>query len=345
MSRIFLSFASSSEDLARDVHAALTKRGATVFQFRQTARAGKSVWNQVYDNIKKSDYFVCLLCRDAIKSRPVRKEIDYADYCNTNSDGQPQLVPVLIEDLEPEKWPPPLQVLTPLDLSAQYGSSKMAPCVDRIVTALGLEEGKIPDAVVEKNAEGRKRAAATAFREPATSFTPIVKVPMAAKFTQSDAEFRNRLESSYGGFDWEKLWYAAVVLILGFALAYGAVFLSAIGLEYLGGVLARYRTTPGVPLNVLDWVARTEWFHWASALVVGIVIVVTSWTIASDAVPIDTADFAGVTIGSAITAVMIASIWAVLHIWQFDIDLLSKLAGAAVALSAATVTVYALVEG
>lgn len=211
--------------------------------------------------------------------------------------------------------------------------------------ALGLEDGKEPDPVVTKNAHDREGAAAAAFRKPATSFTPIVKLPAAAKFTQSDAEFRNRLESSYGGFDWEKLWYAAVVLILGFALAYGAVFLSAIGLEYLGGVLARYRTTPGVPLNVLDWVARTDWFHWVSALVAGIVIVGTSWTIASDEMPIDTAEFVGVTIGSVVTAVIVASIWVVLHIWQFDIDFLSMVIGAAVALAAATTACYALVEG
>ena len=107
MIRIFISFASSNSRLAERLHEELTKRGATVFQFETSAHAGKSAWDQVYDNIQDADYFVCLLSREAIKSRPVRKEIGYADYCNTNNDGRPEMVPIVVETIDPAKWPSP----------------------------------------------------------------------------------------------------------------------------------------------------------------------------------------------------------------------------------------------
>lgn len=140
MIRIFISFASSSLHLAEKLHEALTKRAATVFQFEKSARAGKSAWDQVYDNIQDADYFVCLLSREAIKSRPVQKEVGYADYCNTNNDGRPELVPILVDSIEPTKWPKPLRVLTPLDLSDCQDPSQYASGVSRVVETLGIDD-------------------------------------------------------------------------------------------------------------------------------------------------------------------------------------------------------------
>lgn len=137
--RVFISFASPNLGLAERLQDDLTKRGASVFQFNKSARPGRSAWDQVYNNIDESDYFLSLLSRDAVKSRPVNKEIEYADHQNTNHDGWPVLVES--KPLEPKKWPQALRVLTPLDLS-DYESdpSKYESSLAQLVALMGIGE-------------------------------------------------------------------------------------------------------------------------------------------------------------------------------------------------------------
>ncbi len=141
MTRVFISFASPDLGLAERLQQDLTKHGATVFQFNKSARAGRGAWEQVYNNIDESDYFLSLLTHDAIKSRPVNKEIEYADHRNTNNDGRPELVPVLAEKvpLDAKKWPQALRVLTPLDLSGfDTDPSKYESGVAALAALMGI---------------------------------------------------------------------------------------------------------------------------------------------------------------------------------------------------------------
>ena len=141
MIRVFISFAMSDAALAKALHAALTKRGVSVFQFQETARAGKNVWNQVYDNIESADFFICLLSRDAIKSIPVNKEVDYADWCHTNGGERPDLVPVLLEDIAPTKWPQALRPISIVDLTHVRAETRDAEAAALVVERLGIAAG------------------------------------------------------------------------------------------------------------------------------------------------------------------------------------------------------------
>jgi hypothetical protein len=170
VTRIFISFASSASAIADRLLEDLTAGGASVFQFRGTARAGQSAWTQVYDSIHDSEWFLVLLSREAVKSKPVEKEIGYADYRNTNDpQGRPILVPLLVEDLDPSKWPPPLQPLTPLDFRSYEDALPL------LLKQLGLEGDSV---VTEADGHGARPAedgaelAADLSASPATAVAP-----------------------------------------------------------------------------------------------------------------------------------------------------------------------------
>ena len=122
MVRIFISFASANEKLAEELHQVLTSRGAEVFQFQKSAKAGQGAWEQVYNNIQSADIFVCLISRDSLRSRPVLREVEYADYCYINYNSRPNIVPVMLDDATTDKLPPSLRMLTPLELSKDRSS-------------------------------------------------------------------------------------------------------------------------------------------------------------------------------------------------------------------------------
>lgn len=191
MIRVFISFASANEDLARALHAALTRSGATVFQFQQSARAGQDAWKQVYDSIQNADYFICLLSRDALKSSPVKKEIRYADYCNTNNDERPELVPVLLEDLDPAKWPQSLRTLTPLDLSDCRSASQYASGARKVVEALDIEEDAGDPDVPAETGRGGGEPDAPAGQALALRLTGAPETSEAPSNVQWTAEVEN----------------------------------------------------------------------------------------------------------------------------------------------------------
>ena len=344
MVRIFISFASANEDFAERLHSALTDAGAEVFQFQRSAKAGQGAWEQVYDNIQAADHFICLISRDSLRSRAVKREIEYADYCFINHEGQPELMPVLLDDIASQKLPPSLRVLTPIDLSSSQSAGQMASNVDLIVKAMGLEE---PVKEPPRKKPGPKTPKATPGKPKADVAEERLQVPEAqADVTPTDAKVRSKLAAAYGGFPWEAFGYALMVLIVGAALALAAMLVAPGIAEFVVNLIGGYRETVGVNLlwGAIFWVGQTVWAQWVISAVFLVCVWGTSILVLDGVVPIDFGEHLKATFFAAFWAFLLAVIWAIVMFGAVSLGVLALACGGAVLFSAVVLAFFAVID-
>lgn len=95
--KVFISYATEDLPTANIVFREMEAARAEVFQFGRSEIFGKPSWEQVLEWITQSDVFIVLISRHSLKSKPVREEIEQANYSYINRGRPEKLVPALIE--------------------------------------------------------------------------------------------------------------------------------------------------------------------------------------------------------------------------------------------------------
>jgi TIR domain len=95
--KIFISYSSDDLALAQRVFGEMVRGGAEAFQYGESEIIGKPSWEQVLDWISASDVFIVLISQSALRSKPVKEEIDHAHYSYINSERPEKLVAAVIE--------------------------------------------------------------------------------------------------------------------------------------------------------------------------------------------------------------------------------------------------------
>src|SRR5262245_63620156 len=104
--RVFLSYkrnAEPDESVARDVHAALSATGQTVFM-DQTLKVGQPWAEEIETQIKNANYLIVFLTRPSVHSEMVRGEIEIARKHSARYQ-RPQILPVRVNYDEPLPYP------------------------------------------------------------------------------------------------------------------------------------------------------------------------------------------------------------------------------------------------
>src|SRR5262245_61787363 len=102
--KVFISFQTADVAVAESLYERLSQAGASVYQFRRTARPGTSAWTTIIDLISDSDVFIALVSKSSLKSRAVNVEVEQAHYEHVNNARPSRLIPVLLEsDIRPPK--------------------------------------------------------------------------------------------------------------------------------------------------------------------------------------------------------------------------------------------------
>ena len=347
MVRIFISFASADEEFAAKLHSALTEAGAEVFQFQRSAKAGQGAWNQVYDKIQAADHFICLISRDSLRSRAVKREIEYADYCFINYDGQPELMPVVLDDIASQKLPPSLRVLTPIDLSESHARGQMKSNVDLVVKAMGLAEPEVEPKPIRTRSPKPKtvkpRSSLLDIPEPAWRAQGELSKPEAEP---SDAKFRSKLAAVYGGFPWAAVGYALTILVVGALLSLVAMLAVPMAAEFVANLIGDYRETIGVNLlwAAISWISQTVWAQWVSSLVFLACVWGTSILVLDGVIPLDFGEHLKATFFAAFWALILAVIWAIALNSAVSVGVLALASGAAVFFSAIVLAFFAVID-
>ncbi|HEX6290547.1 MAG TPA: toll/interleukin-1 receptor domain-containing protein [Herpetosiphonaceae bacterium] len=95
--KVFISYAHTDEHLAEQVAHGLEENGLDVFLDEQQIMPGDNWAAKIAQGLQESQAMVVLLTRDALTSRRVRHDIDYA---LSNQDYSGRLIPVLAESKE-----------------------------------------------------------------------------------------------------------------------------------------------------------------------------------------------------------------------------------------------------
>jgi hypothetical protein len=95
--KVFISYSSFDLTLAQTVYRDMVGGGALAFQFKESAIIGKPSWNQVLDWISESDTFIVLISAEALKSKPVKEEIEQAHYSYINNNKPEKIVSAIVE--------------------------------------------------------------------------------------------------------------------------------------------------------------------------------------------------------------------------------------------------------
>lgn len=95
--KVFISYAHANEILARKVSKALENAGLDVWNAEREIMPGDNWAERIAEGLKESEAMVVLLTPDALHSRAVRSEIDYA--LGKKSFNR-RLIPVLIGPLD-----------------------------------------------------------------------------------------------------------------------------------------------------------------------------------------------------------------------------------------------------
>ncbi len=98
--KVFISYSHKNELLAREVAKALEQAGLDVWDAEREIMPGDNWAEKIAEGLKESEAMVVLLTPDAVQSRAVRHEIDYA---LGKKSFDKRLIPVLVG--EPERFP------------------------------------------------------------------------------------------------------------------------------------------------------------------------------------------------------------------------------------------------
>jgi hypothetical protein len=98
--KVFISYSHTNEILARKVTKALEQAGLDVWDDEREILPGDNWAEKIAEGLEESDAMVVLLTPDALHSKVVRREIDYA---LGNRSFNKRLIPVLVGS--PDKYP------------------------------------------------------------------------------------------------------------------------------------------------------------------------------------------------------------------------------------------------
>jgi TIR domain len=116
--KVFMSYLSADEELARRVSHTLKEAGLDVWDAEREIFPGDNPAEKVAEALRESDAMVVLLTPEALQSTMVRREIDYALGAKRFKSF---LIPVLVgseEDFRGQNVPWILRHLNPIRLSA-----------------------------------------------------------------------------------------------------------------------------------------------------------------------------------------------------------------------------------
>ncbi len=216
--KVFISYSTKDRPTAEALYTDLQKAGADVFEFERTATPGSSAWDEVLGWIEASDVFIMLVSKSALKSRPVKAEVEHAHYqfLNSTPTRPGKLIPAMLEtDVQPPRL---LQRFTGLALY------NYAAGVKQLIAELGLEVAPRPvDTAREKpvfptpespkagaSSGGPKRAKVSTAREKPVFLTPESPTAGASSGGQKRAKVSGlagspQISPRSGAADWSRL--------------------------------------------------------------------------------------------------------------------------------------------
>ncbi|MSR56967.1 MAG: toll/interleukin-1 receptor domain-containing protein [Planctomycetaceae bacterium] len=118
--QVFISYAQSDREAAKGIADALTKGGHNVWLDYEQVVPGENYALQVAKALEKSDAMVSIISPDAMKSRFVRGDIDYA---LSEPKYAGRLVPVMVKPTNPKDVPWILEQLNWIDATANARSA------------------------------------------------------------------------------------------------------------------------------------------------------------------------------------------------------------------------------
>jgi hypothetical protein len=134
--KVFLSYAKSDAQEARNLDADLSKAGFEVWYPDKASFPGENWWLKIGEELKGSGAMVVLLSPDSVNSSSVQHEIEYA---LSSPRFENRLIPVMIRPTKSKDFPWILRKLAWIDA----GSGDRSQTVNRIVQHLqGIKSEK-----------------------------------------------------------------------------------------------------------------------------------------------------------------------------------------------------------
>ena len=355
--KVFISYSTKDRATAEALYTDLLKAGADVFEFERSAKPGSSAWDEVLGWIESSDVFIMLVSRSALKSRPVREEVEYAYYKFVNSDAtRPgKLIPALLEqDIQP---PRVLERFTGLALY------NYATGIKQLIAGLGLETPpKLVDTAHEKQpfptktvskdsvASGEQQRPASRKKKP----TPIPQRPhyigplmsdlLSAQSPQAQpSTFSQKLGTPRPGTAKVSVTshvgrYLAVIgiitLIGAIAGLWASSFLRSFALDQLEPVTGLIRS----------WSESASWLPLISAILICLIVARNAWVTSDNNLPIDSYDYALISAKSLVVALVLASLWILLFSQTVAQDVSTIVVLVCTLTTMGTVAVYAVLN-
>jgi hypothetical protein len=313
--KVFLSFSSEDREVARSLYGDLSRAGAAVFEFEQSATPGTAAWDEVLANIEASDIFILLASKSALKSRPVQEEVKFAFYQYVNFSRPVTLLPLVLE--QGLTLPRELRALNQLSLDPYHAS------LPRLIALLNLQhatelEPKIRDQPIGPFPKPKGPARfdsgledLLAHRRRPGSLNRSIRIGRPTSDWQAQvkpgaaADPRLDLPSYRGSISTVAtiLKYAAVIFIialLGEIIAWFAgPRLVSLPVEAITGTVRR-------------WSDQVQWLSWSSRTISLMLVAGVSFYITDDEYPVDSADYVLVSAKSVGFGLLIGLIWSFL---------------------------------
>ena len=355
--KVFISYSTKDHSTAEALYTDLQKAGADVFEFERTATPGSSAWDEVLGWIEASDVFIMLVSKSALKSRPVKAEVEHAHYRFLNSTPtRPSiLIPAMLEtDVQPPRL---LERFTGLALY------NYAAGVKQLIAELGLEvaprsvaaaPGKkvVSPKPVSKDSvtSGEQQRPASSSKKP----TPISQRPRYIGPLMSDllsAQSPQAQPSAYS----QRLGTPRPGTANVSYTSHVGRYLAVIGIVTLIGAIVGFlvrsflpeiASGPLAPVTGLirSWSESLSWLPLISALVIFIVMAVNAWVTTGNGIPVDSYDYAINSAKSLIVSLLVASIWIVLFSQTVSQTVLTIFVLACVLTTMGTVAAYAVFD-
>ncbi len=357
--KVFISYSTKDRVTAEALYTDLRKAGADVFEFERTAKPGSSAWDEVLGWIESSNVFIMLVSKSALKSRPVKAEVEHAHYRFLNST--PTLPSILIPAmLETDVQPPRvLARFTKLDL-CDYAAG-----IKQLIAELGLEVAPRPVVAAREkpvfltpaspkdslSSGGQKRAKVSGL-----AGSPQISPKSGAMY--SSRPLMRDLSSAQSSQAQPLAYSQRLGLPRGEALtvtpiSYMGRYLAVIGIIALIGAVVGLGVSsvlPGIASGLLESVAETirswsdslSWLPLISALVICLILAVNAWVTTANGIPVDRYDYAINSAKSLVAALLLASIWILLFSHTVTQTVLTIFTLACVLTTLGTVAVYAV---
>lgn len=297
--KVFISFSTEDRLTAYALYKDLSKAGAEVFQFEETATPGMPAWDEVLENIEAADIFLLLASKSALKSRPVQEEIKFAYYQYVNEGHPNKLIPLMLE--REIRLPPEMRTFNQMSFESYQNG------LERLIKLLQLGPPAQP-ATEERNktAEPTAKPVTRKPKNPTTRVSDSGAKPLPTK-ERTEPPKRPVPQSrplEIASRTWPGLGeYAMVIGII--------ALLGAAGGWIANSFVVSLDFAP-ITGTVRAWSEHWTWLSLASRIVLSILLFIVSWIITFDEIPLDVFEYALVSAKSVGIALVVALIWSFL---------------------------------